>query len=107
MMPRRLRIPRSGFTPPQDARRASSPHLSVVSFPAAAGQDGVAAVIAKKSAPKSTDRHAAKRRILAVARAWYAPGRAFIVHARPGVASLSFSELKAELAGLYARIGGR
>ncbi len=81
--------------------RASSAHFSIVAVPAREG--GAAAVVSKKVARRSVDRHLLKRRMLAVLRPYLTPGRSIIAYARAGSLGLPYGVLKAELESLLNR----
>lgn len=103
MLPRKLRLPRSGFSDAQKHARVSSTHLSVT-YKKNASPEGFAVVVSKKVAPLSVKRHLLKRRILSVVRAWSEKEFACIVYARAGADKLSYTALKTELADLKKRI---
>ena len=65
-----------------------------------AKEGGCAAVISKKVARRSVDRHLLKRRMLSVMKEWCVPGSYLVVYAKGGAPSLPFKALKEELASL-------
>lgn len=80
----------------------ASPHFSVWTGPAQQG--GVSAVISKKVARRSVDRHLLKRRILAVIAPLVRKDRFLVLYARGGSTTLTFSELRQEIISLIQRI---
>lgn len=66
----------------------------------------MAAVISKKVAKKSVDRHLLKRRILEILRPQVSSSRSLIVYARAGASTLPFQALKQELTELIKRAIG-
>jgi len=98
MLPRSRRLPRAGFEQ-AGLTRAASPHFSI-SFGEGRPLKGGAVVVSKKVAKSSAGRHLLKRRVRETVRPWVLPGRALIIHARPGADQLPFPELKAELEAL-------
>ncbi len=82
-----------------------SPHFSVTVRPRTSA-GGCAAVISKKVARLSVDRHRLKRRMLAVVRPWCSPDAALVVYARPGSPGLPFPDLMEELSLLLTRAVG-
>lgn len=98
MIPRNMRLSRAQFASATQGKRAQSAHFSVTTR--RNGQGGLAAVISKKVAKRSVDRHLLKRRILAVLRGWHDPELSVIVFARSGSTSLSFKALSEELNAL-------
>lgn len=103
MLPRRRRLTRRTFALPGHARRAASSHFSASAAPANA-LGGCAAVVSKKTARLSVDRHLLKRRIFSVMRPWCTGAFSVIVYARAGSSSLPFQKLQAELKDLLARL---
>jgi ribonuclease P protein component len=102
MLPRGLRLTRDQFPRVAQGKRAISAHFSV-SF--AASETGrAAAVVSKKVAKRSVDRHTLKRRMLAASLPFLADGRAFVVYARAGSLSLSSSALRTELSSLLKQL---
>lgn len=107
-MPRRLRIGRRAFPTAERGRRAHSPHFSVVVTVLSPTElkhgstGGCAAVISKKTARRSVDRHLLKRRMLSVMRPWCTPQVSVIAYARAGAASLPFRTLTEELSLLLS-----
>ncbi len=99
MLPRSHRLPRAGFEQIAGLQRAASRHFSI-SYIESAPLSGGAAVVSKKVAKRSVDRHQLKRRMKAVMKPWCVPGRVLIIHARTGAAVLPFPELEGELTGL-------
>jgi len=102
MLPRRLRLSRDHFTDAGRGEKAQSTHFSVVWKAAASG--GCAAVVSKKVAKRSVDRHLLKRRMLAVLKPWCSSKRSLIVYARSGSPSLSYKVLNEELSSLLSRV---
>lgn len=101
MLPRRLRISRDHFSDAGTGEKAHSTHFSIVWKAAASG--GCAAVVSKKVARRSVDRHLLKRRMLAVMKPWCSPKRSLIVYARGGATSLPYRVLAEELSLLLSR----
>lgn len=99
MLPRRLRLGRAEFAEAATGRRAQSAHFSVT-VRKNTEKGGSAAVISKKVAKKSVDRHLLKRRILEVLRPYTNSSRSIVVFARAGSPSLPFKALKEELTAL-------
>jgi ribonuclease P protein component len=95
MLSRAKRLSRADFSSVIKGKRAVSAHFSVSVNAAAEGR--AAAVVSKKVAKKSVDRHLLKRRILSVAASHIAHGRSFIVYARAGSESLPYARLREEL----------
>lgn len=81
--------------------RAASAHFSLTIAPAREG--GAAAVVSKKVARRSVDRHLLKRRMLAVLRPYVSPTRSLVAYARAGSLGLPYGVLKAELESLLTR----
>lgn len=104
MIPRKLRLSRAQFAPATQGKRAISAHFSVSYRPLEGG--GCAAVVSKKVAKRSVDRHALKRRINAVLLPWCSPTRSLIVYARAGSLTLSSAQLAEELNELLGRAVG-
>ncbi|MGB4076523.1 MAG: ribonuclease P protein component [Minisyncoccia bacterium] len=98
MLPRKLRLSRATFPSPRSGSKATSEHFSLVFGPATAG--GCAAVVSKKVARRSVDRHLLKRRMLSVARPFVGLNRYLVLYARAGSPSLSFKTLASELTSL-------
>jgi RNase P protein component len=98
MIPRARRLPRAGFATLARAKRLSSPHFSISIAPAPRG--GLAAVVPKKVAARSVDRHLLKRRIFSVISPYFLPHRVLVVHAKAGAAGIPFPSLRAELTAL-------
>ena len=100
-LPRRLRLSRAAFPGALQGRhRAASEHFSLTW----GAKGGTAAVISKKVAKRSVDRHLLKRRMLETMRPYAKEGHSLIAYARSGAPSLSFPELKRELVSLLARV---
>ena len=102
MLPRPKRLVRATFGTVAGGKRAISAHFSVSSLKTVDGKAG--AVVAKKVAKKSVDRHLLKRRILSVIEPLITPGRSFVVYARAGSPELSFPVLKQELTELLTTL---
>ena len=102
MVPRRLRLSRHTFPLSRSGTRLSTSHFSLVWGRAQKG-GGCAAVISKKVARRSVDRHLLKRRIMAVLLPWCGPDRFFVVYALSGSNTLSFQALKEELGFLLMK----
>lgn len=103
MLPKRLRLSRAAFPAVSAGVRGASTHFSYVATKTP-GRSGCAAVVSKKVAKRSVDRHLLKRRMLSVAEEFCTPGRSLIVYARAGSLSLPFSTLKKELGELLNRL---
>ena len=100
MPKRRLQLSRPDFTAvsnDKNAKRAVSTHFSVVISKVGVG---TAVVVSKKVAKSSVQRHLIKRRVREVIAPWCTDAQALIVHARPGSATLSYSEMVAEITPL-------
>jgi ribonuclease P protein component len=95
MLARPKRLTRATFGSVASGKRAVSAHFSITAAVSTEGR--AAAVVSKKVAKRAVDRHLLKRRILAVAAPYVAPGRSFVVYARAGSTSLSYAALKREL----------
>lgn len=102
MLPRRSRLSRVTFPGGRTGSRAASPHFSILWGGAKSG--GAAAVVSKKVARRSVDRHLLKRRMLAVIRPFAAEGRFLVVYARAGSPSLTYKALQEELSTLLIRV---
>lgn len=61
-------------------------------------------IVSKKVARLAVSRHLLRRRIMSVLRPYMHEKLVLVVHTRPGVASLSFSELQNELDSLLRSI---
>jgi ribonuclease P protein component len=105
MPPKRLRLSREEFAAAATGRRATSAHFSVT-VRKTKQTGGIAAVISKKVAKKSVDRHLLKRRILEILRPHTSPDHALIIYARAGAPALPFQALKQELSELVTRAIG-
>ena len=103
MLPRKLRLSRSGFEAARGLRRASSAHFSV-SYTDHAALAGCAVVVSKKVAKSAVQRHLMKRRIRPLLLPFAGGTRAIIVHALPGSAELPPSALRDELTTLLRSI---
>ncbi len=109
MLPRRSRLSRASFPGSRAGASASTPHFSAVWGPARAGGSagatgGAAAVVSKKVARRSVDRHLLKRRMLEVMRPFATPARYLVVYAKTGSHALPFRTLAEELQSLLSRI---
>lgn len=102
MLPRAKRLTRATFGAVAVGKRAVSAHFSVTGAKSVEGR--AAAVISKKVAKRSVDRHALKRHILAVAAPYVVPGRSFVVYARAGSLALTYPALKRELEDLLSSL---
>jgi ribonuclease P protein component len=102
MLPRPKRLDRASFGRVSTGKRHISAHFSV--SVAKDEQGRAAAVVSKKVAKRSVDRHTLKRRMLASVLPYIRPGRSFVVYARAGSLTLSYRELHAELATLLSSI---
>lgn len=101
MLPRRLRLSRAGFPDSRGAFRAASAHFSLAWGPAKAG--GAAAVVSKKVARRSVDRHLLKRRMLEVIRPYASPGYSLVAYAKAGSLGLTYAAVRSELEPLLLR----
>jgi ribonuclease P protein component len=99
MLPRSRRLSRAGFEQIAGFRRSTSRHFAM-SFAEQAAIPGVGVVVSKKVAKHSVDRHLLKRQIREIVRPWITESRAFVLFARTGASTLTFSELEAELTAL-------
>lgn len=102
MLPRPERLTRATFGTVATGKRAISAHFSVTYAKSDEGR--AAAVVSKKIARLSVERHALKRRILAVSRPYVRAGRSFIVYARKGSTILTYPMLKKELEQLLTTL---
>jgi ribonuclease P protein component len=102
MLPRRKRLSRQGFSETARGKSVTSKHLTLVFGTSEAG--GCAAVVSKKVAKRSVDRHLLKRRILECMREKCSSSRYLVVYAKTGSPKLSFKDLSAELSELFSRI---
>jgi len=101
MFPRKSRLSRASFgVAASSKRRAATPHFSLSASKEATGY---AVVVSKKVAPRSVDRHAIKRRVLAILQAETLPP-SLIVYARAGARGLSFTQIKQELQAGLAKV---
>lgn len=106
MLAREKRLSRTDFDTSRTLSRAASAHFSLSYGPDPVGR--AAAVISKKVAKHSADRHLLKRRCLALLEPHLAmPSRKvrLMLFARTGAASLPFPALKAELEALLRSAG--
>jgi ribonuclease P protein component len=102
MLSREKRLTRADFDAVAKGKRAISAHFSVSAAPSSLGK--AAAVVSKKVAKRSVDRHLLKRRMLAAAVPYIRPGRSFVLYARAGSPSLPFGTLKRELTELLTKL---
>lgn len=102
MLPRRSRLSRVSFPGPRAGFRGSTPHFSVVWGPSSHG-GGAAAVVSKKVARRSVDRHLLKRRMLEAMRPFALPDRFLVVYAKAGSPTLAFRALAEELQSLLVK----
>jgi ribonuclease P protein component len=100
-LPRRLRLTRDAFEE-ATRKRATSEHFTLAWGPSRSG--GLAAVISKKVAKRSVDRHLLKRRMLEIMRSHAHSGRSMVAYARKGAPTLSFKDMKRELESLLTRV---
>ena len=98
MFPRRKRFQRADFGSLRRGRRLHSRHFLVV-VPHQA--EGDAVVVPKKVTALSTKRHQLKRRVLSVLKELPLPS-GLVVFAKDSAAGLSISEIRDELATLFA-----
>lgn len=105
MLKRRLRLRRSTFPAQGRGARLQSPHFSILYGPAKVS-GGCSAVVSKKVAKKSVDRHLLKRRMLDVMGAYYSPEYFVVAYARGGSEKLKFTLLKEELSQLLMKMKG-
>jgi ribonuclease P protein component len=101
MLPHRLRLSRATFPGGNTGKRAATAHFSMLW--GAASHGGASAVVSKKVARRSVDRHLLKRRMLAVIEPFAAAEQFLVVYARAGSPTLSFKELQEELTTLLSR----
>lgn len=102
MLPRRLRLPRAGFSPSKGAFRVASEHFSVSYTRSLHG--GGAAIVGKDVAKRSVVRHLLRRRILVIIRPWVTKTHSLVVRAKKGSPTLSFVDMQKELQDLLGRI---
>ena len=105
MLPKRLRLPRTGFSVQKAGKRRISSRFSITTAPAAPKEGGLAVVVSVKVAPKAVDRHRLKRQVLSVLKPYATAQKAVIVHSRAGAAALPFVALQAELLALVTESG--
>ena len=103
MLPKSVRLSRSGFEALHPARRVQSEHFSIL-FAETTTLGGSAVIVSKKTAPTSVARHALKRQVRAIIAPWSTPTRALVVTARKGATTLPFSVLHNELSTLLRSI---
>ena len=101
MLSRPKRLSRTAFGQASTGKRAISAHFSVV-VRKRPGQARGAAVVSKKVAKKSVDRHLLKRRVLAVLAPLLSEGFSVVVYARAGSPTLPFLVLSIELKALMS-----
>lgn len=102
MLPRAKRLSRADFGTTLQGKRAVSAHFSVTAAPSPEAR--AAAVVSKKVAKRSVDRHLLKRRILGAIAPHLHPGRSVIVYARAGSLALPYRALKDELSELLTKL---
>lgn len=102
MLARARRLTRAAVSAQKSGTRAVSAHFSVTAFRSEEGR--AAAVVSKKVARRSVDRHLVKRRMLEALAPFVAPGRSFIVYARAGSIELPYRALEAELRTLLTSL---
>lgn len=101
MLPRRSRLTRRTFPANGTGKRAASPAFSLTYGPSSQG--GVAAIVSKAVAKRSSDRHLLKRRMLRVLTSWHTPNRFLVAYAKKAAPTLSFKSLNEELTSLLSR----
>lgn len=101
MFPQRERLKRAEFAKAlSGGRRVSSLHFTVV---APEKERGYAVVVPKKVANLSVTRHIIKRKVMAALRTVNMP-KALIVFPKSSVSSVSYQDMKKELAMLISKI---
>ena len=103
MLPRRVRLARTGFAHTGAEKKLVSQHFSVSFRP---GQAGCGVVISKKVEKTAVGRNRLKRRISTTLLPWCDESRAIIVYARAGSQTLPFQALHTELSILLAKLLG-
>ena len=103
MLSRGRRLSRAGFSLLGRVQKRSSAHFGV-SFASVDAAGGCAAVVPKKVAARSVDRHLVKRRILSIVKPWCVPHRVLVVYAKAGSPALPFKAVKAELEALLGTL---
>jgi ribonuclease P protein component len=98
MFKRDIRLKRDDFARIARGKRLHSTHFSAIVSP---HLKGYAVVVSKKVAKLSVARHLLKRRVLAALRALPLPP-ALVIFAKDSAASLSFADIKQELATLLS-----
>jgi ribonuclease P protein component len=104
MSKRRLQLSRFDFTAMSNdkgAKRATTPHFSIVLSNSGVGS---AVVVSKKVAKSSVQRHLIKRRVREILAPWCSDSFGIIAYARAGSAALPYSEMVSELTPLLRRI---
>jgi ribonuclease P protein component len=102
MLPRPKRLTRADFGLVAAGKRAVSAHFSVTATRTSEGK--AAAVVSKKIARLSVERHALKRKMLAIATPHVVAGHSFIIYARKGSTLLTYASLKKELEQLLSSL---
>ncbi len=92
---------------PRSAVRVSTPHFSLLSFPALPPNAGSAVVVSKKAIPLAVKRHGIKRRLFPFMRKYGTARFAYVMQVRKGADALTRSELVTEMESLYGKLGHR
>ena len=103
MLPRSKRLSREGFDLLTRARRTTSEHFSI-SYTEPSKIGGFGIVTPKKIAPLSVNRHKMKRQVRSVLAEYSHGGRAIVIFARKGAATLPFVSMQDELSTLLRSI---
>lgn len=103
MLPRRVRLARTGFAHTGTEKKLASQHFSVS---LRKGQAGCGVVISKKVEKTAVGRNRLKRRISATLLPWCTEAHAIVVYARAGSQTLPFQELHTELSLLLSKLLG-
>ncbi len=105
MFPRRERLPRADFPLVlKTGRRVDSPHFTVVFSD---NMKGCAVVVSKKTARLSVTRHSIKRRVLAALSTLSLPRGGLIVFPKSSAHSVSYEDIRGEIAQSLLKINRR
>lgn len=103
MLPKSVRLSRSGFEALYKARRLQTEHFSIL-YSETTTLGGSAVVVSKKVATTATARHALKRKVRECIKQWSSPTRALVVTAKKGATSLPYKKIEDELSTLLRSI---
>ncbi|MEK7601876.1 MAG: ribonuclease P protein component [Patescibacteria group bacterium] len=102
MLPKRKRLSRAAFKTLGPSKRLTSEHFSVSVHDTGSGR--ASAVVSKKVAKRSVDRHLLKRRMLAVITKHLLPHHSYVVYAKLGSERLPYNSLSKELSELLTKL---